>query len=302
MRFMYVLALWMALVSPALAQDIVPGSEEESVDVEPARPVNLDDERVPMLSDEQALLEEQAPPPPARSSTDPREEPHESYWFLGLTYRLLYVPKFALNWFVDGGADVVASSYGGITFEHRKDGLSVIGTLYYQDATFRLPFREKGDLDINTEVLNARYGAIFATATLLWYTGFANDMFAIEYGFNIGAGVLLDYGTRRWEAYPSTAPGSVAGYNECAGPSSPDAAYCGMPTRLPTNTDGERGEHYNVQPRRWSQGGSVPDVVPMLGPVFALRFKPIRQLQIRTEVGLTGVIPFQFGVTAAYGF
>jgi hypothetical protein len=248
------------------------------------------------LSDEQALYEEGNRPAAARDSTDPYEDPGEGYYFLGAFYRHVVVPKFIQNLFVDGGATVSNPGFG-VQFEYRKAGFSIVGSVWWQDFGFSGPFRESGDPDVNTEIIDSNWSSLFASASFLWSTAF-NDMFAIEYGIDVGLGVVLGSG-RRTEAYPGS---DVGGYNRCRGPTDPRADYC-APTRSggATDPDGSDGEHYNVVARKWSDGGNVPNVVPWLGlPHIALRFKPIRQLQIRVDGGFFG--GFWFGGSLSYGF
>jgi hypothetical protein len=249
------------------------------------------------LSDEQALFEEGHRPPATRDSTDPYEDPAEGYYFIGAFYRHVVVPKFMQNLFVDGGVTVSNPGFG-VQFEYRKSGFSIIGSVWWQDFGFSGPFREAGDLDINTEIIDSKWSTLFASASFLWSTAF-NDMFAIEYGLDVGLGMVLGSG-RRTEAYPGS---EVEGYNRCSGPLDPrNPAYCG-PTVSggATDPDGSDGEHYNVVARKWSDGGSVPNVVPWLGlPHIALRFKPIRQLQVRVDGGFFA--GFWFGASLSYGF
>jgi hypothetical protein len=252
----------------------------------------------PSLADEQALQSEGENRPEAqRDATDPFEDPHEGYYFVGLMYRHIVVPKFMQNLFVDGGTTVSNPGFGA-QFEYRKDGFSIIGNVWWQDFSFVGPFREAGDPATNTEIIDSSWSAVFASASFMWSTAF-NDVFAFEYGIDVGLGVVLGDGVRT-EAFSTDGDQT---FSPCAGALNPitSASYCGAPTSGgATDPDGEDGEHYNVVARKWSDGGSVPNVVPWLGiPHIALRIKPIHQVQIRLDAGFFG--GFWFGAGLSYG-
>ena len=252
----------------------------------------------PSLADEQALQSEGDNRPEAeRDSTDPFEDPHEGYYFVGLMYRHIVVPKFMQNLFVDGGTTVSNPGFGA-QFEYRKDGFSIIGNVWWQDFGFVGPFREAGDPATNTEIIDSSWSAVFASASFMWSTAF-NDMFAFEYGIDVGLGVVFGDGVRN-EAFSTDGDQT---FSACAGALNPIAssAYCGSPSGGgSTDPDGTDGEHYNVVARKWSDGGSVPNVVPWLGiPHIALRIKPIHQVQIRLDAGFFG--GFWFGAGLSYG-
>lgn len=259
----------------------------------PAEPMATD----PALSDEQALQAEGANRPVAeRDSTDPFEDPHEGYYFVGLMYRQIVVPTFMQSLFVDGGTTVTTPGFGA-QFEYRKDGFSIIGNLWWQSFSFVGPFREAGDPAVNTEIIDSSWSAVFGSASFLWSTAF-NDMFAFEYGVDVGLGVVLGDGIRT-EAFSTDGDNT---FTACTGPLNPasSSAYCASPTSGSTDLDGQNGEHYNVVARKWSDGGSVPNVVPWLGiPHIGLRIKPIHQLQIRIDAGFFG--GFWFGAGLSYG-
>ena len=256
----------------------------------------------PSLADEQALQSEGDNRPEAvRDATDPFEDPHEGYYFVGLMYRHIVVPKFMQSLFVDGGTTVSNPGFGA-QFEYRKDGFSIIGNVWWQDFGFVGPYREAGDPATNTEIIDSTWSAVFASASFMWSTAF-NDMFAFEYGIDVGLGVVLGQGVRT-EAFQTAAdptfrpctPPMAAGM-----PGTPDSAYCGAPSGGGfTDADGQDGEHYEVVARKWSDGGNVPNVVPWLGiPHIALRIKPIHQVQIRLDAGFFG--GFWFGAGLSYG-
>lgn len=256
------------------------------------------------LSDEQALYAERTGVEQHRDSTDPIELEGENYYFFGPLYRQIFVAPGIVELFVDRAMPVFNPGVGG-EFTYRKNGFSIGANVWWQDLSFQGPFLAAGDPDENTEFLNSNWQSVFASASFLWSTEF-NKYIAFEYGLEAGLGVILGDMTRT-EGYRDDGPGSVNGFSPCAGPNDPrgQAAggpqYCGATTSGGmTDADGENGEHYGVVARKWSSGGSVPNVVPWLTPRLGLRIKPIRQIQIRIDTGFMGF--FFFGGSLSYGF
>ena len=246
------------------------------------------------LGDTQAQMEGQtAATTPARESTDPYEDEHTGYWFLGAFYRHIIVPTFMQQLFVEGGATASNPAFG-LEATHRKGNFDITMALWWASFAFEAPYRGSGDPDTDMEIVDGNPSVIFASASFMWSTPF-NDMFALEYGLDVGLGVVLGHVTRT-EAYPTPGAG-IEGYTRCNGVGNPDPSYCDGPSVR----DGETGGHYGVTARKWTDGGSVPNIVPWLGiPHIALRFKPVHQFMMRLDVGFG--LGFWFGVAANYGF
>ncbi|MBW2463863.1 MAG: hypothetical protein JRH11_19590 [Deltaproteobacteria bacterium] len=247
------------------------------------------------LSDEQAAAEDEFGDEGGRSSTDPWEDPHEGYYFLGAFYRHIIIPQFMLNLFLDeaSGSDFPAF---GIDLTYRKDGFDIVGSLWFMRAEGQGPMRASGDPVEDTEWVETDIWGVFLSGTFLWSTAF-NDMFALEYGVGIGVGFITG-DVYRWEAYPD----SGGNYQRCNGPGNPDPRFCGPP---PASFEGQQcsggNEHYGCNEGKWSEGGDVPNVVPWFAiPHLALRIKPIKQMMIRVEGGFG--LGFFAGFSAAYGF
>ena len=51
----------------------------------------------------------------------------------------------------------------------------------------------------------------------------------------------------------------------------------------------------------WANGGAKPNVFPWLAPQVSFRYKPIKQLQVRGDVGFALSSGFFFGLSAGYG-
>src|SRR5947209_13641011 len=58
--------------------------------------------------------------------TDVLEDKGQSYYFLGVNYRMNIVPAFIINLFVDEGPNTVLTSTVGLSFDVRKDHFSIV--------------------------------------------------------------------------------------------------------------------------------------------------------------------------------
>ncbi len=241
-------------------------------------------------------------PPPEEEwkITDVREKKNQSYYFVGLDYRVTIIPKFMVNLFVDEGATFVSNS-AGIHFEVRKDNFSIIPSLRFVEYGFDpVLFLEKGKNagdPGNWSSVHSTLKGVFATVDLLWSTSVAKDIFAIEYGFGVGLGVIFGDLYNNWVTTQSNGTTPIQ--------SSSGANYY----RCRTETEGvgcAKTNHQNASIAKindyseptWAGGGSIPNVFAHLAiPQLGFRFKPIKNLQFRfsTAFTLTGFM-FSFGL------
>lgn len=232
-----------------------------------------------LLSDEQVMAEEQLGTETVRSGTDPYEDPTRAYYFLGVGYFHSFTPEIIIDLFTDEATGTNNPALG-LQFTYRKDGFDIVASAWYQTYGVNGPFRGAGDTEAETEIIDSDLKALFVGANFLRGTDF-NDIFSIQYGIGLGIGVVMG-DMIRTEAYPDTGPDSIDGWSRCAGPGSPANAYCDATSV----DDGEDGGHFGVQARRWTDGGSVPNVWFRAAlPHLALRIKPIKQLMIRVDGG-----------------
>jgi hypothetical protein len=278
-----------------------------------------------LLSDDQAAAEDEGESPVAQDSTDPHEVASQDYFFLGAFYRHSFIPTFMIDLFTQEATRARNPGFG-FEFTMRKAGFSIITSLYYQRFAVDGPFLANGDPPAQVEFIESDLWTVMGGADFLWSTPI-NDMFSFEYGIGVGLGVVGGDMVRT-EAYPDDGRGSVGGFSPCVGPGvvqpgSPASAggggYCDAPAApshtteytdrdggqhtVPTNIDGERGAQYHVKARRWTNGGSVPNVWFRLSlPHIAVRFKPIRQFQMRVDGGFDLFSGFFVGGSLAYGF
>jgi len=249
---------------------------------------------VDLSDDQHATEEEMGTGAQGRSSTDPFEDPHQEYYFVGAFYRHIIIPEFLLGLFLDEASGSDFPSFGA-EFTYRKDGFDIVGSLFLARPEGQGPMRASGDPIEDTEWVETDLWAVFVSGTFLWSTSFT-DWFAIEYGVGVGLGVVIG-DVYRWEAYPD----AEGNYQKCNREGDPNARFCESPGTYEPNQCGDGTGHYGCHEGQWSSGGDVPNVVPWLAlPHLALRFKPIKQLMMRVEGGFG--LGFFMGASAAYGF
>jgi hypothetical protein len=277
-------ALWAA---PAVAQD---GGGDVSWVPEPA---------------------DSAAEPGKDSGEDPFAEPKDGRWYIGGFYRHTWTPGFMLGIFLD--EHTKANNPGtGLEVTYSRSHLDISITAFWQGYRTYGPYRGSGDPLIDTEMIDSSLSMAAIGANFLWTTEF-NDKFALQYGIDLAIGVVMGNLIRN-EAYP-TNDTSVDGYKggwapcERAGvpsaPQSPDfpSDFCAQPlSGGTTDADGQSGFHYGVKARRWTAGGSVPNVWFRAAiPHLALRFTPTPAIRIRVDGGFDLLSGFFFGAALAIG-
>ncbi len=282
-RFLtYLVALTLSASAMAQTDD---GMAAEAPPEDPSLDAS-DPENSGRLSDEQALMEDELGPAEGRAATDPFEEEHTPYYFLGAFYRHNWTPAFMIGLFTDDQVSADNSAFG-LEFTYRKDSFEIVTSVWYQGYHVDGPFRGKGDTVQETEFISSDLNAMFVGAAFLWSTMFT-DWFGLEYGLDIGIGGVWG-DLERNEAYPDSGSDSVDGYSACNGERDPDSAWC------------EPGGNYGVE-ESWANGGSRPLVWARLAPHLAVRFKPIHQLAIRLDGGFDIFSGFFAGGSVAFGF
>lgn len=283
--------------STALAQTLEEEQAAAAGDDEAPPSGDADGDR---LDDEQAEVQDETPRERFRDSTDPFEAQGQDYFFLGAFFRWVTVPGAIQQLFVAGGID--GNNPGtGLSFNWRKDNFNIVANVWWNNAVAEGYFRANGDPREDTEFIDVDLGLVFINAEFLWSFPLV-DWFAIELGFDLGIGFI--YGDLvRTEAY-ETAIGADD-FQPCSGPGDPNdvtGRYCEGPP-APDPCYNNSGAHYNCREANWtSPGGDVPIVFPWIAlPHFALRFKPIHQLQIRIDVAYN-LYAISFGAGLWYGF
>jgi hypothetical protein len=283
-------SLWVGLLlaglttAPAVAQDT--GGEPL-----PEPDMAWDDEPAsasPALDEEQAELELE----------DPLAEPKDGKWYLGLFYRHTFTPNFILGLFLD---EHTKANNPGTGFEatYSRDNLDISITAFWQRYNAYGPFRGSGDPLIDTEMIDSNLSMGAVGVNFLWTTAF-NDKIALQYGLDLAIGMIFGSMTRT-EAYQTTdssIDGQKGGWAPCQEVGNPDPTFCNGPSVR----DGEQGGHYGIKARRWTDGGSVPNVWFRAAlPHLALRFTPTEALRIRIDGGFDLFSGFFLGAAVAVG-
>jgi hypothetical protein len=220
----------------------------------------------------------------AEEGSSPVEHPGKSYYFVGLRYRGVIVPKFMMNMFADGGDTVYVHGFGP-EFSSRKDGFETIFSAWYagysMDSTL---FKGKSDEEDAWEFVESEIKLIYLTADFLWSHEVSSE-FAVNYGFGAGFGIVFG-DLKRVQAYRDAS----GNYQPCVAEGNPDPNYCG--------TDNDHYGDY-TEPS-WSDGGSKPIVFPWITLQTGLRYKPHRNVVGRLDLGF-GTSGFLLGVGADYG-
>ncbi|HEX3772436.1 MAG TPA: hypothetical protein VHV30_16275 [Polyangiaceae bacterium] len=231
------------------------------------------------------------------------EKPGKSYQFVGLRYRGTIVPSFIEHLFVDDGATIYSNTIGA-EMDFRKDGKSTILWLQYTEFGFGdTLFLQKGVTDTpnNYSIVQSSLKGIYLGVDENWSTPLANH-FDLEYGFGLGLGAIFGTLYNNW-VYPT--PG---------GAPPPDTVTADNGTRYSAcqsvndGTSCQPGDHQNATVAKvghhsesnWFNGGAVPVVFPHVGGQIGVRWKPIKQVESRLQLGIS-LTGFWFGLSADYG-
>lgn len=238
----------------------------------------------------------------AASPNDPREDPLKRYYFLGLRVRDIVVPQFMMELFATGGGTGNVWLVGP-ELTTRKDGIEVDISLAYADYGFGpAMFKGKEDADIAYEVITSNLKIAYLTFDLLIDIPVdKSGMFSFLIGGGVGVGIVAG-DLNRAQAYPTGGgapdPNDPSKWEKCQGAGDGFGGYC----------DNGNNHYYDPAKKQdfsepsWIDGGSKPVVLPWLSiPQVSFRAKPIKQLQIRADVGFS-ITGFFFGLSSGYGF
>lgn len=280
-----------------------------------------------VLGDEQTLYEERYGYGELPDRTSPHEVADHAYWSFGFGYRHSFAPRGLIELFSKRAPSGIQIPQFQFELDRRLNGVDLIFALSYGDYSFYGPFQGNGDPVSETEIIDSSLRSVGASVSMLWSSDF-NDVVALQYGFDLGLGVLFG-DLVRTEAYPSTGgPHTHDGWSPCVGPTSAgspgsaqatdpfDAArfpssgldsFCGTPSDTSpaggfTDPDSNNGEQYGVRARGLFNGGKVPPFSWRAAPRLSLRIKPIRQLIIRIDTGFDFGSGIFAGGSLYYGF
>jgi hypothetical protein len=252
-------------------------------------------------------------------NTDTREEPNRKYYFIGLRYRGTVIPQFLENLFVDDGGTVYSNSLG-IEMDIRSGGSSLIPWIQYTDYnTGDILFLQKGQQDIaaNRSIVNSSLKAIYLGVDELWSVPIVPTKLDFEIGFGVGIGGVFGTLSNNWVYIDNSAAAKSQNkgiessngnyYVKCSSTNAPIADQSDVsdgcnPGNHTTQNPAKvfSNGHFYIEPN-WFNGGSVPVVFPTINvPELGLRYKPIKQLEMRIDTGF-GLTGFWFGASIDYG-
>jgi hypothetical protein len=237
------------------------------------------------------------------SVEDPFAAPKDGRWYIGGFYRHTWTPGFMLGLFLD--EHTKANNPGaGLEVTYSRSHLDISITAFWQGYRTYGPYLGAGDPITDTEIIDSSLSMAAIGANFLWTTEFS-DKFALQYGLDLAIGLVMGNMVRN-EAYPTddnTVDGYQGGWAPCTGVNNPPATSTGGDfCNGPSVGDGETGGHYGVRARRWTAGGSVPNVWFRAAlPHLALRFTPTPAIRIRVDGGFDLFSGFFFGAALAIG-
>lgn len=270
------------------------------------------------LTDDQVITEERVGVEHV-DEFSPTERPDTDYFFFGATARGVIVPEFIQSILVqteagEGSGGAPLNLGVGAYFNYRRNGFNVTAEAWYLGFGTSAYYHGIGAADTEYEHIQSTMGAIFGSFLFGWSFDVTN-WFAIDLGFGLGFGGFVGNLTRD-EAYRDS---STRTLRTCTGPGTPDPTYCepGVEVRdangrIPDNQTGGtyqslRTGDPTIDSRNGANpwyfgGGGVPPMFFWLDlPRVGVRFKPIRQIQIRIDGGYN-LYGFNFGGSLGYGF
>lgn len=277
--------LW-AFPHPALAGDVSDTTDEAASDEAPGVTEGADVKSDGELKKELDPTEiERAKA--AEEADSPIEKPKQTYYFVGLRYRGIVVPKFMMNLFGDGGTSVWIDSVGP-ELTVRKDEFEYVFSVWWADYSMgATPFKASSDPDTAWEIVRSKMNVLYLTSDFNW-SNQVSPVVGINLG--VGAGFGLVWGDLlRTQAYPVGPAGNPDSYEPCQAPGVPPGIYCA-----------NDNNHYNYSEPNWANGGSKPLFFPWFALQTGVRIKPHRNFMMRFDTGLA-LSGFFVGLSGNYG-
>ncbi len=224
---------------------------------------------------------------------DTKEDPTKSYRYVGIRYRHGIIPRGILNIFADGGATVQVPM-GGLEFGSRRDRLEYVFSLSYADySKGDMLFKGKGQPDISYERVQSDLAILYGKFEILYEVPLdGRSRFSLLFGGGVGIGGVIGDLYRR-QVYPGTGsdPGVPSQWNDCTGLGTPNALYCEV----------DNGHFGDYAEPSWANGGSKPFIFPWIAlPQVSFRYKPLKMLQARADVGFALTSGVYFGASIDY--
>lgn len=241
----------------------------------------------------------------AEAALDPFEDPLKTYRFIGLRYRDAVVPKFMINWFAQGGRTVNVPMVGP-ELSTRRDNMEYDLALVYADWTMGPTlFAGKNAAATDLELVQSGIRQVMVSLDILYEIPLEKKdgktgRFSLMIGGGVGLGFVIGP-LYRVQAYPKSGNGAnldASQWVPCAGAGS-NATWCANPNDHYTNGGtAVNGSKAYTEPM-WGSGYK-PVLFPWLAlPQVSFRYKPIKQLALRTDLGFS-TAGFFFGFSAGY--
>lgn len=224
----------------------------------------------------------------AEESGSPKEKSHDTYYFVGLRYRGMLIPKFMQTLFGDGGKSVYANGFGPEFTVRQNNFEYVLSPWWAGYKADNLPFKAKTDPATGWETVDANLNVLYLTSDFNWTT-----QISPAFGLNLGLGAGIGF---VWGTINRTEAAEYQNFTPCTGPGVSSVTGGDTQGCSESYDDGQ----YNDDENSWANGGSKPNVFPWLALQTGLRIKPHRNVLLRIDAGWGVTGPF-FGIAGNYG-
>lgn len=234
-------------------------------------------------------------PTPDAIEAQKRVEPHDAHdsdteanaadiaYSIGGRTRLVIVPKFAVNWFGEGGKTFLVPG-GALSFSRKSPSLELRFSLAYASyAISDTPYLPKGGSLTDYEIISSDLMSLGATAEAFW-TLPLNKSRSLRFlmGGGIGIGWFFGGDLYRSQAYEKERPGGGTAWARCIGPDEPAGTY-----EYCNAFDIDKDRYGNYAEPTWFDGGARPVIYPWVAlPVVGLAWQ-LGPMSLQLEGALT---------------
>lgn len=208
------------------------------------------------------------------------EPPEMRFWMVGARWRMIMVPDWLLDAFMDFPANgiqppsVTINQAAGIEFTTRKNRFSITGAVWWAGYNSNVFIANEAGTTGDPEYIESSINLLMFTVDFV-HSYMFNDWIGITYGAGLGLGVKLAGGLERNEAYRDEG----------------EFARCERGT---ADSLCESDGYYNENdPNVWP-------VYPWINILLGIRFKVFRHLEINVDGGVG--LGFLFGARVNYIF
>jgi hypothetical protein len=248
---------------------------------------------------------EPAPETNSWDSNNTFEDSKETYYFVGARYRGTVIPQFIENLFVDDGATVYSNTIGA-ELDMRKEGHSTIPFITYTDYSLgNTLFLQKGKSSDagNITMVSSSLKAIFLGLDELWSVPLEpTHKVDYEFGFGVGLGFVFGDLVNNW-VYNNGGPGNGAIKAQDGNYYAPcQNTGQGFGCNIGDHTNATIAKVNQYQEPNWFNGGAVPVLYARISLQFlGIRYKPVKQMEMRIGAGFALTEGFWFQISGDYG-